>query len=426
MAIIEKIASEFKRSTTVLLIVITIILLLIVQAYNSSSAIKVSIPLADQTINKVGYEKAPIAAENAIGVSMTVTPLPLVITPISTTKYSPESGRNLVIAQIADSPIPDDKNSLWLHTEGDQIKFKNGTQIIFRGVSMYEPYLMYQYAKWNDANVARDCAELSQKWHANVIRVPVTPELWYEDPEKYKVVLDSVIKTANDNGMYVIIDWHAGGNPITGKPMLYSNLTQYPNHNPWDPRLENATKFWNYAAEHYKNNPRVIYSIFSEPGQKITWKEWRPVADTLVGTIRDHNPNALILVSGVKYAYDLSGVPNDPVRYTNIVYETHIYPPSASAHGMSWDATHAGLTGKYPVFVTEWGFSPNVIKTHGMYGTDATYGAPLLQYMEAHGYSWTAWSWSPWIGQPSMISSYKSGNYTKTEYGDFVYKAMQM
>lgn len=324
-----------------------------------------------------------------------------------------------------DDTIISIQSGLWLHTEGEQIVFENGTPIRLRGVSMYEPYHQFVYSGlWNNTTAYDDCRELSENWHANVVRIPVTPETWYEDEANYKWVLDAMVKAASDNNMYVIIDWHAGGNPVTGQPMQYSDLPWYPNHNPWDPRLENATKFWNYAAERYKDNPRVIYSIFSEPGSGITWSEWRPAAETLVDTIRKHNSKSLILVSGVSYAYDLSAVPDDPVDYPNIVYETHIYPASSSTWG-SWDKTHAGLHGKYPIFVTEWAFSPELNKSNNMYATVEDYGIPLVYYMEAHGYSWTAWSWSPWIGQPSMIDSYKPGDYSLTDYGNFVYHAIQ-
>lgn len=168
----------------------------------------------------------------------------------------------------------------------------------------------------------------------------------------------------------------------------------------------------------------VLYSILNEPGMGITWAQWRPLADKLVGKIREHNPRALVIVSGVKMAYDLSGVSKDPISYKNIVYETHVYPQSVSAQAISWDTSHTGLAGKYPVIVGEWGFTQDAAPDYFAFGTADSYGVPLVQFMSSRGYSWTAWAWNPNLGQPSMLLSSKPGNYTRTEYGDFVYNAM--
>ena len=303
----------------------------------------------------------------------------------------------------------------WLHVQGNRIVDENGSPVILRGVNIAEQYDM-SYAGLHTFNEA-DAAELAQKWQINVIRVPIFPELWQYYPPYLQNILDPIVDLGNKYGIYIMLDWHAMGNPVTGQASIPSWANEPPFHgDPENVSISLATSFWNTVAEHYKNEPSVIYDIFNEPCY-ITWTAWRPVAEQLVDVVRSHNPNALILVPGVSWAYDLSGVLQDPVQRQNIVYDTHPYPLSSHWFG-SWDNNFGYLAKYYPVFASEWGFQfgdsdPN------LNATVQSYGQPLLTYMAQKIMSWTAFCWST-VWDPLMLQTY----YLPTEFGVLVEQAL--
>ena len=303
------------------------------------------------------------------------------------------------------SPLP------WLHVQGNRIVNENGLQVVLRGVMIEEQ---------SDISVRfdeGDVVELAQNWHVNVIRVWIFPDLWQNDPRYVEDILDPIVNWGNKYGIYILLGWSAHGNPITGQTDLPDWRNLFPFHgNPYNPNMALATDFWNSVAERYKNDPWVIYSIFNEPSH-ITWKDWRPVAEQLVDVVRSHNPRALILVSGVSWANDLTGAGQDPVRRDNIVYEVHPYPGATTWYG-PWNQYFGYLADHYPVFAGEWGFQPGDTDPN-LNATATSYGKPLLEYMAQKGMSWTGFCWSPYWN-PSML---KTG-YEPTEFGQLVKQAL--
>lgn len=99
----------------------------------------------------------------------------------------------------------------------------------------------------------------------------------------------------------------------------------------------------------------------------------------------------------------------------NIAYASHIYPAHAAA---SWNAWFGEVSANYPVLVTEWGWmeaSP-ANPTDYLVGSAASYGEPLLSYLEAHDIGWIAcWYDDEWL--PAM---FKAGSSELNAYGKFV------
>jgi endoglucanase len=304
------------------------------------------------------------------------------------------------------NPLP------WLNVQGNRIVDESGTPVVLRGVAIQDQYHMYWTGlhRFDESNII----ELVQNWHVNVIRVPIMPGLWYY-PTYMQDILDPIVNWGNTHGTYILLGWHAHGNPITDQ-VEPSTLTDAPPYhgNPCDPNMTLATNFWDSVSERYKNDPWVIYSIFDEPAY-ITWKDWRPAAEQLVDVVRSHNPRALILVSGVDWAYDLREAKQNPVQRQNVVYEAHVYP-LAIGHG-PWDEYFGYLAGYYPVFVGEWGFQPGV---PGLDATAESFGNPLVAYMARKNISWTGWIWGPEWGAPEMLTSY----YVLTDFGQVVKEAL--
>lgn len=308
-------------------------------------------------------------------------------------------------------PVLTERDLPWLHTEENKLVDENGKAIILRGVAIEDP----GYGLGRGLN-ERDFVELTQNWKVNVIRIPVHPDLWEQNPSYTTDYLDKIILFGKKYGMYILLGWHAHGNPITGE--VEHVEYQYPyKGNPYNPDFDLAVQFWEKISERYKNNPGVMYSIFNEPAY-MSWDEWGPVAEQLIDIIRARNPNSLILVSGVEWGYDLREVGKNPIGRNNILYEVHPYPGQANQHG-PWDEYFGYLAEKYPVFVGEWGFDPNSLNENLKAGSE-NYGEILLDYMRERRMSWTAWVWSPeW--EPSML---KNWDYDTTEFGNFIKNAL--
>lgn len=308
----------------------------------------------------------------------------------------------------------------WLHVEGNRIVDETGSPIILRGVVIEDPYT-YKYDRtelrhstWMDA----DFGQISQNWHANAVEVMVVPDFYHfgiVNFENYSTqILDPVVDAGRRYGVYIIISWHAHGNPINGTSPPDNMTGKAPYHGvPSDPDLNLAKQFWNDVAERYKNDPWVLYSIFNEPSH-ISWSDWRPVAEQLIDVVRSHNSKALIFVSGIDAAYDLRGVRSDPVQRQNVVYEAHIYPGNLIWYG-SWENYFGFLSSNYPIFAGEWGFtpgSPNI----ALNATVSDFGKPLLDYFNRKGLSWAAYIWSTsW--PPNILQDW---NYQPTQFGQFV------
>jgi hypothetical protein len=210
--------------------------------------------------------------------------------------------------------------------------------------------------------------------------------------------------------MYAIVDWHATGDIATNGTNLAS-----------------TESFWSTVSRELKGTPGVLYEIYNEPAQ-ITWAEWQPYAQKIVNLIRKYDPNTVILVSGVSWSADLSGVLKKPVDGVNIAYVVHPYPficsPSIDpALGSTcWDSDFGNTAALYPVFATEWGyFTPDQALCQNLFATWSGYPTALLNYMESKSISWSAFVWNPY-GCPTMLLSWT--NYEPTQFGRFVQHAL--
>lgn len=73
--------------------------------------------------------------------------------------------------------------------------------------------------------------------------------------------------------MYVIIDWHAR-----------------------DLHEAEAVAFFGEMAKRYGEHPHVLYEIFNEPEKDETWPQGKAYAKAVIGTIRQYDPDNLMIV----------------------------------------------------------------------------------------------------------------------------------
>ena len=117
------------------------------------------------------------------------------------------------------------------------------------------------------------------------------------------------------------------------------------------------------AVARYQNDGRVLFELYNEP-HNVSWSAWQSGGDTgdgwqavgmqqLYDTVRATGANNLVVIDGLDWAYDLSGVPARRIEGSNILYATHAYVSSGSEMlPRFWDVYWGFLTATDPVLVT--------------------------------------------------------------------------
>jgi endoglucanase len=320
-----------------------------------------------------------------------------------------------------------------LRVVGTKVLNANNKEVLLRGVNV--PSLGWKAV---GENVLRSVMVAVDDWKSNAIRLPVREEMWFgTHPEQkdggvaYRKLIDDAITMAANRGAYTIFDLHRFRAP-----------------------KQIHVDFWKEAATKYKNHPAVIFDVFNEP-YNISWKVWRDgglVEDkngtysgpdevaflneeekqvkgfksvgmqALVNAIRDTGAKNIIIIGGLDYAYDLSGMAQgytiDEKGGNGMMLSTHIY-----AQKRDYPGKVLIMADKYPIFVGE--FGANTKKFDFMPAAsqeDAeTWMPKIFGFMQKHNMHYTAWSFHPSAG-PVMLQGW---NYAPTpEFGAVVKRAL--
>lgn len=289
-----------------------------------------------------------------------------------------------------------------LSAEGSRLVDPQGETVYLRGLMPQEPSRLHSRNRFGRRLIERIAAA-----GANVVRIPVDPEMYYKDADYLWRYLDPIVTWAGENGMYVIIDWHYIGNIATGAGKEMIVLEEI------SPR-ELSLAFWTQTAAYFKDAPHVIFEIFNEPAG-ISAEVWQAHAQELIDAVRAQGADQLIIAGGVEYSRDLSWVLESPLGDDNLAYAAHIYP----GHTQSlWEHWFGETARRYPVLLTEWGFMEDDGEAAHDYlvGSAENYGAPLLDFAGERLAGWVAcWFDDAWF--PPM---FQKGMKTATPLGEFV------
>jgi endoglucanase len=234
------------------------------------------------------------------------------------------------------------------------------------------------------------------------------------DPAAYAASVDAAISKANARGMYAILDLH--WSDVQGRAPCdagcFSGQQPMPD--------ADSIVAWQRIAQRYANLPGVVFDLYNEP-HDVAWPCWRDGGCTVVSStpgvtytavgmqqlfdaVRGLGAGNLVLVGGLDWAYDLSGVgAGFALTGSDIAYDTHVYTQWHSTRA-DWDAHFGALAASRAVVATEFG------------STDCSTAAPtrLLDYFEAPAgrksarMSWAIWSWNDpgSCSQPSVIADW--------------------
>jgi hypothetical protein len=258
-----------------------------------------------------------------------------------------------------------------------------------------------------------DLAVCADQWHANVVRLAVVPSDFRDRTSQCLAALDRDVQAALAQGMWVIIDWH-----VVGWPDGWSE---------WPEMITDwslCRTFWTVMRDIYGSDGRIVFELWNEPLSSFawgdpndaTWPEQRARFAQLVDLIRRSSAN-VIICSGDWNSFDLRGIRAHPIPGGNIAYAWHVYPIEGRADVPRWSAMLDDLDGVAPVIVTEWGFSadPKDADEH-FHGTAASFGDPLVAFLNQRGLHWTSWCWHPEYGPRMLEDDWR----TPTTFGAFV------
>jgi endoglucanase len=297
-----------------------------------------------------------------------------------------------------------------ISVKGNKFVDPDGNILLFRGLSISDPDKLELQGHWSKEHFVK-----VQEMGAKVVRIPVHPVAWRgRTPVEYIKLLDQAVEWCTDLHMYIMLDWHSIGNLTTG-------LFQDPMY---ETTLQETYSFWRIMSRRYAgHNTIAFWELFNEPTtyrQQLgpaAWSEWKRICETEITIIRAHNPQAVILVAGFDWAYDLTPIREAPINAANIGYVTHPYsnkrtPPWEP----KWEEDFGFAASKYPVIATEFGGAQAAPSD----STKPAYGPAIIRYLESKGISWLVWCFDPEWG-PTLIRDWQ---YALTPSGEFAKKAM--
>jgi endoglucanase len=137
--------------------------------------------------------------------------------------------------------------------------------------------------------------------------------------------LDHVIEQVAHNGLIPVLDEHDYG-ACQSRPLECA---------------EKLKSFWKQISDRYAGKfPTLIFELLNEPGGGMTAAAWNALAGELLKTIREKNPDRLIIVAAIN-SEDLTRIehPTLPENDRNLILTFHYYAPFAFTHqGAPWSA----------------------------------------------------------------------------------------
>jgi endoglucanase len=277
----------------------------------------------------------------------------------------------------------------WLTVVGNKLQDPTGKTVILRGVSIEGLTqqaatslgingILDKITNKNDVTAASTPeAQGSPGWYTKIVRLPADP------PGTSDTYVNNTLKPAVDYatklGLYAIIDLHYVDSPYK--------------------QLSNVNAFWTKIAPIFSSYSNVFYEVFNESSVQDSWRTYKPTMQAWVDLIRGFAPKNIIIAGSPSWDQQMGDAATNPLTGGNIIYSVHWYAQHWGNGNNSLTQAAANCAAVNPIIVTEWGYC--ACSSQPGNGTDlgASYGKPMLTWIEALGGSWTAWcasnSWLP-------------------------------
>ena len=305
-----------------------------------------------------------------------------------------------------------------LHTEDRWILDANDQRFKLASVNWYGfEELDFTPAGLEIAHIDDIAAKIAEMGF-NSVRLPFSLELVVNDPliESHVIaanpqlegmhaleLLDEVIDALARQGIVTILDNHSS------EAVWYSleNGLWYTDEYPESVWIS----CWEQLAERYRDHPGVVgYELRNELRNGATWggppeTDWKAAASRAAEAILAIDSEGLIVVEGINYGADLSGVYTDPLVLSvpgRLVWAAHDYSWFHSYIG-SYEQLAADLGSSWgfvivqdqpytaPMWVSEFGTCN--VSTNCIQGTavEGAWFSRFLQYLQAGDIDWAYW-----------------------------------
>jgi hypothetical protein len=263
-------------------------------------------------------------------------------------------------------------------------------------------------------------------WNVNVVRVPLNEDCWLNingiDPQyagqNYISAIVNYVNLLHQYGMYAEISlmWAAPGS--------YQATYQ-----PGAPDRDHSPAMWASMAATFKNDPNVMLAPWGET--TVGWKCFMQKGCDDEATYGPYNQfyqtaamreavkgmrmagyagvivlpctdyaNACGKIDGVKYNGStwLESRPNDPKH--QLVAEAHVYGKNLCDTVTCFNSSMRPITKKVPLIFGETG------ETYDGSDCEPNYIPAFMNWADAHGVGYEAWTWDTWGTCGVLISNY--------------------
>lgn len=292
----------------------------------------------------------------------------------------------------------------WLTTKGKFIVNKADGEIrILRGVNVSG----MEYDSTGKKVPIAELMTLAAHWNINIVRLPVNQQWWLANENgNYRQLITNIIDSLKSRHIYTIFTLQWINTTVKIAPL--------PN--------QQSVEMMTQVARMYKNEPAVIFDIYNEP-RNCTHADWARWAAKSIQGIQQVHPDALILVNGIDWGYDLGGFMKHPLPYANLVYGSHLYPQkpgSGYKNKPEFEKYWKGISDKnLPLFIGEIGpEEPNYNDEEQL----DSFLDPHLALIDSLQLGYTAWSWHD---KPFLTTNGCGKVDSLTLYGKRIFENLQ-
>jgi hypothetical protein len=223
----------------------------------------------------------------------------------------------------------------------------------------------------------------------------------------YQNAIVAYVNLLHEHGMFAELSL------IWGAPGTYQATYQ-----PGAPDADHSPAFWSSLAATFKNDPNVILAPWGETIVnancflnggvcEATYGPSNTPYNTAgmqqaVNVMRQAGYKGVIVIPGIDYANDLSQwlshKPQDSLN--QLMAEAHVYGKNTCDTTSCFDTNYAPVAAAVPLVFGETG------ETYDSSDCGSTYISTFLNWADAHGVGYEAWTWDTWGGCGVLISSY--------------------
>ncbi|MDR1240999.1 MAG: cellulase family glycosylhydrolase [Oscillospiraceae bacterium] len=190
--------------------------------------------------------------------------------------------------------------------------------VMKRGINIGNCFEAPKDIPW-DMDIKNEYLDAIKEKGFDHVRIPVRFSDYFDekkgsmiDPVFLKKV-DEYVDYALSKKLTVILDFHH-----------YDEVMKNPSVEEWKFYM-----IWRQLSEHYRNYPKeLVFELLNEPKDELTPSLWNKFIKTSVTTIREQNPNRIIIIGpyffyNINFIYQLELPKNDP----HIMLAFHYYEP---------------------------------------------------------------------------------------------------